>query len=104
MYEVINDFIDKHFDEREYSEAYDFAREQSEHNGRTLLRDWEEGIVLVFENGERVRVEEMFPSDDPEEDWEEEWADADYDDYDEPYDPYDEVGYDPYTGGYDSDL
>ena len=28
----------------------------------------------------------------------------DWDDWDEPYDPLDEVGYDPYTGGYDMDL
>lgn len=33
----------------------------------------------------------------------EEWNEWD-DDYDEPYDPFDEVGYDPYTGGYDMDL
>ena len=29
---------------------------------------------------------------------------GEYEDWDEPYDPFDEVGYDPYTGGYDMDL
>ena len=33
----------------------------------------------------------------------EEWNEWD-DDWDEPCDPFDEVGYDPYGGGYDMDL
>ena len=40
---------------------------------------------------------------DPQEEEEEDWNEWD-DDWDEPYDPFDEVGYDPYTGGYDMDL
>ena len=33
-----------------------------------------------------------------------EQATGEADEYEEPYDPFDEVGYDPYTGGFDMDL
>lgn len=98
MYEVIWNGYSKHFDI--YDEAASFAKEMSEQCGSAVLKDWEDMWVIEYENRKRVASYSMDESDDSDEDWEEEWAD----DYDEPYDPYDEVGYDPYTGGYDSDL
>ena len=38
------------------------------------------------------------------EEWEEEEEEDEWAEYDEPHYPFDEVGYNPYTGGFDADL
>ena len=71
-------------------------------------------IFNVFEvrNDDAVHMALPYGDDDDEDDYDgcdpyEDFygdQDDDYDDYDEPYDLFDEVGYDPYSGGYDPDL
>lgn len=81
-------------DEMEYyGDALNYALAMSELQGVSETRVWlgdeiidtcVDGIIQGFE-----------------EEWEEEdeWAE-----YDEPHNPFDEVGYNPYTGGFDADL
>ena len=68
----------------DYREAVEFARGMSKLAcvSETRIYDGDE-IVAVYVDGKYQ---------DECEDW------------DEPYDPFDEVGYDPYAGGYDMDL
>ena len=67
----------------DYCDALNHACKMSELQGVSEARVWyDEEVIDTFVDGE-------------EEGW---------DEWDEPYDPFDEVGYDPYTGGYDMDL
>jgi hypothetical protein len=69
-----------------YGDAVNHAREMSKLAGISEARVWyEEEIVDIFVDGEVYE--------------EDEWAE-----YDEPNYPFDEWGYDPYTGGFDPDL
>ena len=74
-----------------YGDALNYALAMSELQGVGETKVWfgEEVIDTVVDGIIQGECEE----------WNE-WND----DWDEPYDPYDEVGYDPYTGGYDMDL
>lgn len=111
-YEVIFDSVSRWFDD--YERAVSLAEVTSCEYGKAILRDWADGYIHTYANGAEVECTKIIPSDDPDNDWEEPWEDLDdpdnydyedlEDDYDEPYDPFDEVGYDPYTGGYDIDL
>ena len=82
-----------------YGDALNHALAMSELQGVSEARVWfgEEmidtcvGGIITNEDFE-VEVEEV-------EEEEDEWAE-----YDEPNYPYDEWGYDPYTGGFDADL
>lgn len=108
QYEVIFEGISRWFDD--YEEAIDLAKVTSCEYGVSIFRDWADGYKFTYANGEQVDCVEIPCSDDDPNDWEEPWAEDDdddcglEDDYDEPYDPFDEVGYDPYSGGYDIDL
>lgn len=66
------------------------------------------GIVIYIANADGYEEDYNYEDIDDTEDcsgdrWEENCDYEDTDDYDEPYDRYDEVGYNPYMGGYDSD-
>lgn len=81
MYRDRNEWSDEM---EEYCDALNHARKMSELAGVSEARVWyDEEIIDIFVDGE-------------EPDYEDDWG--------EPYDPFDEVGYDPYTGGYDMDL
>ncbi len=72
----------------DYCEAVKHAREMSKLAGVSEARVWnEEEIIDIFVDGKEYEEDE------------DEWAE-----YDEPNYPYDEWGYDPYTGGFDPDL
>ena len=72
-----------------YSHACQYAYDMSKLAGVGEARIYQgDEHIMTYVDGE-----EQLP------DWNE-WDD----DWDEPYDPLDEVGYDPYTGGYDMDL
>lgn len=59
----------------------------------------QEGKFIAYRTA-RERLEEVIAKLESEElEEEDEWAE-----YDEPHYPFDEVGYDPYTGGFDPDL
>lgn len=75
-----------------YVNACDYAREMSELAGVSEARVYSDCDVLldVYVNGEDAPL----PLGE-----EDEWAE-----YDEPNYPFDEWGYDPYTGGFDADL
>ena len=67
-----------------YGDALSYALAMSKLEGVTETRVWfDDEIVDIVVDGV---------------------AQEDYGTWDEPYDPFDEVGYDPYTGGYDMDL
>jgi hypothetical protein len=71
-----------------YGDAVNHAREMSQLAGVSEARVWyEEEIIDIFVDGEEYEEEV------------DEWAE-----YDEPNYPFDEWGYDPYTGGFDPDL
>ena len=82
-----------------YGDALNHALAMSELQGVSEARVWcgDELIdtcvdgIITSEDFE-IEVEEV-------EEVEDEWAE-----YDEPNYPYDEWGYDPYTGGFDADL
>ena len=79
-------------DEMEYyGDALNYALAKSEMQGVSETRIWF-GDEIVDTVVDGIIQEE-----------EENWSEWD-DDWDEPYDPFDEVGYDPYTGGFDPDL
>lgn len=81
MYRDRNEWSDEM---EEYCDALNHARKMSELAGASEARIWyDEEIIDIFVDGEEL-------------DYEDDWG--------EPYDPFDEVGYDPYTGGYDFDL
>lgn len=72
---------------KEYCDALNHARKMSELDGVSETRVWDEDeIVAVFVDGEEEE-DLTLP-----------------DEWDEPCDYFDEIGYDPYTGGYDMDL
>ena len=80
MYHDRNEWSDEM---EEYCDALNHARKMSELAGVSEARVWyDEEIIDIFVDGE-------------EPDYEEDWCHED---------EYDEVGYDPYTGGYDIDL
>lgn len=77
-------------DEMEYyGDALNYALAMSELQGVSETRVWfgDEVVDTV--------VDGIIQSDEEEDEWEE---------YDEPNYPFDEWGYDPYTGGFDPDL
>ena len=79
-------------EEEYYGDALNYALAMSELQGVSETRIWyEDEIVDTIVDG---IIQDMYG--------EERWDD--WDDEEEPYDPFDEVGYDPYTGGYDMDL
>ena len=81
MYRDRNEWSDEM---EEYCDALNHARKMSELAGVSEARVWyDEEIIDIFVDGE-------------EPDYEDDWGEL--------YDPFDEVGYDPYTGGYDMDL
>jgi hypothetical protein len=68
-----------------YGDAVNHAREMSQLAGVSETRVWyEEEIIDIFVDGEEYEEEV------------DEWAEYE--------DRWDEVGYDPYTGGFDPDL
>ena len=74
-----------------YLTALDLACKKSRLAGVSEVRVWlGDEVVDVYVDGEVH---------DPDEEQEDEWVE-----YDEPHYSFDEVGYDPYTGGYDADL
>ena len=76
-----------------YGDALNYALAMSELAGVSETRVWYgEEIVATCVDG----IFQVNEYDDEDED---EWAE-----YDEPNYPFDEVGYDPYTGGFDPDL
>jgi hypothetical protein len=83
MYRDRNEWSDEM---EEYYDALNHAREMSQLAGVSEARVWyEEEIIDIFVDGEEYE--------------EDEWAE-----YDEPNHPFDEWGYDPYTGGFEADL
>ena len=86
MYRDHNEWSDEM---EEYCDALNNAREMSELAGVSEARVWydEEIIDIAVDGIVQGECEE----------WNE-WDDE------EPCDDWDEVGYDPYTGGYDMDL
>ena len=79
-----------------YGDALNHALAMSELQGVSEARVWfgDEWLDTCVDG--IIQVDEYEDWDDEEED---EWAE-----YDEPNYPFDEVGYDPYTGGFDADL
>jgi hypothetical protein len=76
-----------------YSHACQYACDMSKLAGVSEARIYQgDEHIMTYVDGE-----EQLPDWDDEE--EDEWAE-----YDEPNYPYDEWGYDPYTGGFDADL
>ena len=72
-----------------YGDALNHALAMSELQGVSEARVWfGDELIDTCVDGEWLE-------DEPEDEWAE---------YDEPNYPFDEVGYDPYTGGYDADL
>ena len=72
-----------------YGDALNHALAMSELAGVSEARVWcDDEIIDIVVDG---IIQDEEPVD--------EWAE-----YDEPNYPFDEVGYDPYTGGYDMDL
>jgi hypothetical protein len=83
MYGNRNEWSDEIED---YCDALNHARKMSQLAGVSEARVWyDEEIIDIFVDGEEYE--------------EDEWAE-----YDEPNYPFDEWGYDPYTGGFDPDL
>ena len=83
MYRDRNEWSDEM---EEYCDAVNHAREMSKLAGISEARVWyDEEIIDIFVDGKEYE--------------EDEWAE-----YDESSYPYDEWGYDPYTGGFDADL
>ena len=79
-----------------YGDALNHALAMSELQGVSEARVWfGEEIVDTCVNG-IIQCDEY-------EDWSDEEED-DWAEYDEPHYPFDEVGYNPYTGGFDADL
>jgi hypothetical protein len=79
-----------------YGDALNHALAMSELQGVSETRVWaDDEIVAICVDG-IFQVDECEDWGDEEED---EWAE-----YDEPNYPFDEWGYDPYTGGFDPDL
>ena len=73
---------------KHYNDALTYALAMSFVDGVSETRVWfDEEVIDTCVNGNIVEEED------------DEWAE-----YDEPCDLFDEVGYDPYTGGYDADL
>ena len=82
MYRDRNEWSDEM---EEYCDALNYAREMSKLAGVSEARVWyEEEIIDIFVDGEEYEEEV------------DEWAEYE--------DRWDEVGYDPYTGGFDPDL
>jgi hypothetical protein len=80
MYRDRNEWSDEM---AEYCDALNHAREMSKLAGVSEARVWyEEEIIDIFVDGEEYE--------------EDEWAEYE--------DRWDEVGYDPYAGGFDPDL
>ena len=79
-----------------YGDALDYAIDMSELAGVSEARVWYGDEIVETCVNEIIQVDEYEDWGDEEED---EWAE-----YDEPNYPFDEVGYDPYTGGFDADL
>ena len=74
---------------KHYCDALNYAREMSELAGVSEARVyWGDEVIDLVIDGEVL-----------EDTTEDEWAE-----YDEPNYPFDEVGYDPYAGGFDADL
>ena len=79
-----------------YGDALNHALAMSEMQGVSEARVWYgEEIVDTCVDG-IIQVDEY-------EDWDREHEDE-WTEYDELHYPFDEVGYDPYTGGFDADL
>ena len=79
-----------------YGEALNYALAMSELAGISETRVWyDEEIIDTCVDG--IIQGEC-------EDWEEDEEEDEWAEYDEPNYPYDEWGYDPYTGGFDPDL
>ena len=77
-----------------YGDALDHAIVMSELAGVSETRVWrDDEIINVCVDG--IITQGVGAVEDEEDEWAE---------YDEPHYPFDEVGYDPYTGGYDMDL
>jgi ribonuclease HI len=72
-----------------YDDALNHALAMSEILGVSEARVWDDDEIVA------TCVDGVWLEDEPEDEWAE---------YDEPHYPFDEVGYDPYTGGYDADL
>ena len=71
-----------------YGDALNYALAMSELQGVSETRVWFDSEIIDTVVDGMIQGEY--------EDWGDDW--------DEPYDQFDEVGYDPYTGGYDMDL
>lgn len=91
-----------------YGDALNHALAMSEMQGVSETRVWlgdeivdtcVDGIIQVDEYEDWDREDEDWGDEDWEDEEEDEWAE-----YDEPNYPFDEWGYDPYTGGFDPDL
>lgn len=95
-----------------YMDALIHALAMSELAGVSETRVWygETEIVDTCVDGVVQGDEYEDWDDEEEEDWDrehEDWGDEEEDEwaeYDEPHYPFDEAGYDPYTGGFDPDL
>jgi hypothetical protein len=81
-----------------YGDALNYALAMSEMQKVTQTKVWfGEEVVDTCTDGIIDNIEEEYWEEDEEE--EDEWEE-----YEEPNYPFDEWGYDPYTGGFDPDL